>query len=64
MENTPCFYTSLLLTYKETVEHGLNFLQPPPDLIDGEEEYKVEAILGHCEMLRVVYKKTPEDYCH
>ena len=43
----PVFHASLLTTYKETPEHGPNFLQPPPDLIDGEEEYEVEAVLGH-----------------
>ena len=43
----PVFHTSLLTTYKETLEHGPNFLRPPPDLIDGKEEYEVEAILGH-----------------
>ena len=41
------FHASLLTTYKETVEHGPNFLQPPPDLIDGEEEYKVKVVIGH-----------------
>ena len=35
------------MTYKETTEHGPNFIQPPPDLIDGEEEYKVEVVIGH-----------------
>ena len=35
------------MTYKEMMEHGPNFLRPPPDLIDGEEEYEVEAILRH-----------------
>ena len=25
--------------------HGPNFTRPPPDLIDGEEEYKIEKIL-------------------
>ena len=43
----PVFHASLLTTYKETAEHGPNFLQPPPDLIDGKEEYEVEAVLGH-----------------
>ena len=43
----PVFHASLLTTYKETSEHGPNFLRPPPDLIDGEEEYEVKAILGH-----------------
>ena len=26
-------------------EHGENFMEPPPDLIDGEPEWKVEQIL-------------------
>jgi hypothetical protein len=26
-------------------KHGLNFLEPPPDLINGEEEWEVEEIL-------------------
>ena len=43
----PVFHASLLTTYKEMSEHGPNFLQPPLDLIDSEEEYKVEAVLGH-----------------
>ena len=43
----PVFHTSLLTSYKEMSEHRPNFLQPPPDRIDGEEEYKVEAVLGH-----------------
>ena len=43
----PVFHASLLTTYKETSEHGPNFLRPPLDLIDGEEEYEVEAVLGH-----------------
>ena len=43
----PIFHTSLLMTYKDTVEHGPNFLQPLLDLINGEEEYKVEAVIGH-----------------
>ena len=44
----PIFHASLLITYKETLEHGPNFLRPPLNLIDREEEHKVEAILGHC----------------
>ena len=43
----PVFHASLLTTYKETPEHGPNFLRLPPDLIDGKEEYEVEAVLGH-----------------
>jgi Chromo (CHRromatin Organisation MOdifier) domain len=40
------FHASLLMPYKETEKHGPNFLEPPPDLIDGEEEWEVEEILG------------------
>ena len=29
------------------MEHGPNFFQLPLDLIDREEEYKVEAVIGH-----------------
>jgi hypothetical protein len=39
------FYTSLLSPSKETEEHGPNFEELPPDLIDKEHEYKVEQIL-------------------
>src|SRR5712671_5341057 len=40
------FHALLLTPYKETVEHGKNFLKPPPDIIEGEEEWEVEQILG------------------
>src|SRR6266850_1475565 len=41
------FHTSLLSPYHETQAHSPNFSRPPPDLIDGEEEYKVEWIATH-----------------
>src|SRR5882672_1133541 len=40
------FHASLLTPYKETNKHGTNFLEPPPELIEGEEEWEVEQILG------------------
>ena len=40
------FHASLLLPYVETEEHGRNFEEPPPELIDGEPEWEVEQILG------------------
>lgn len=43
----PVFHASLLTPNIETEEYGPAFSQPPPDLIDGEEEYEVEAILCH-----------------
>jgi len=41
------FHASLLLPYKESATHGPNYTQPPPDLIEDEEEYEVEAIINH-----------------
>ena len=43
----PIFHASLLLPYKETEQHGPNFIRPPPDVIGGEEQYEVEAIRDH-----------------
>jgi hypothetical protein len=40
------FHGTLLLPYVETVEHGRNFEELPLELIENEEEYKVEEILG------------------
>jgi hypothetical protein len=36
------FHANLLTPYKETELHGPNFTRLPPDLINGEEEYKVK----------------------
>lgn len=47
MENPPGITHLSLMPYKENDIHGPNFPQPPPDLINGEEEYKVEQILKH-----------------
>ena len=41
------FHTSLLMPYRENDTHGPNYAMPPPDVIEGEEEYEVEAIVGH-----------------
>jgi len=41
------FHASLLTLYKETPKHGLNFLEPPPDIIDNTPEWEVETILKH-----------------
>jgi hypothetical protein len=40
------FHVDLLTPYHETKEHGANYTQPPPELIDGEEEYEVEEIIN------------------
>ena len=39
------FHASLLTPYHETEAHGVNHLEPPPNVIEGEEEYEVEKIL-------------------
>jgi hypothetical protein len=39
------FHASLLTPYKETEQHGPNFLEPPPEIIEGEPEWEVERIL-------------------
>ena len=41
----PVFHVDLLTPYRETAFHGDNYMRPPPDLINDEEEYKVEKIL-------------------
>src|SRR6266478_2266199 len=41
------FHASLLNPYHETTAHGPNFTHPPPDLIEGEEEFEVERIIAH-----------------
>jgi len=39
------FHIDLLTLYRETELHGANYSRPPPDLVDDQEEYKVEKIL-------------------
>ena len=41
------FHIDLLIPYKETSEYGVVYTTPPPELIDGEEEYEVEEIINH-----------------
>jgi hypothetical protein len=41
------FHAGLLTPYEETRVHGPNFLQPPPDILDGEPEWEVERIMHH-----------------
>src|SRR5258708_5234596 len=41
------FHASLLSPYRETDTHGPNYSRPPPDLIEGEEEYEVERVINH-----------------
>jgi len=41
------FHATLLSPYTETEVHGPNHMKPTPDLVEGEEEYEVEAIIAH-----------------
>ena len=41
------FHASLLSAYHETTEKGLSTMPPPPEIIEGELEYEVEAIVNH-----------------
>ena len=40
------FHASLLTPYRETTAYGINYPEPPPELIEGEEEYVVDRILN------------------
>ena len=44
------FHANLIMPYKETTINGPKYSQPPPDLIDGEEEFEVEQILDMKQM--------------
>jgi hypothetical protein len=41
------FHAALLRLYKENEVYGDNFVEPPPELEEGEEVYEVETILNH-----------------
>src|SRR6266511_1447867 len=36
------FHVALLMPYKENGIHGPNFPHPPPDLVEGQEEWEIE----------------------
>ena len=38
------FHVDLLMPYKETEAYGTPYTRPPPDLVEGEEEYEIESI--------------------
>lgn len=43
----PTFHASELTPFTEMLVHGPNCSEPPPDLIDGEEEHEIDTILTH-----------------
>jgi hypothetical protein len=42
------FHIDLLIPFTEMQAYGETHPHPPPELIDGEEEYEVEEILNDC----------------
>ena len=40
------FHAAILHPYKETAIHGPNFPEPPPDLVEGQEEWEVDNVLA------------------
>ena len=43
----PVFTVDRLTHFRENDIHRPNYTEPPPDLVDGENEYEIEAILKH-----------------
>ena len=39
------FHINLLIPHRQTEAYGETYHQPPPKLIDGEEEYEIEEII-------------------
>ena len=39
------FHVDLLIPHRQTEAYGETYRQPPPELIDGEEEYEIEEII-------------------
>jgi hypothetical protein len=61
------FHVDLLTPYIETEFHSPNYTRPPPDLVQGEEEYKVKKVLnsrqhgrGHKVQYLVKWKGYPD----
>ena len=43
----PVFTVDRLTCFQENEIHGPNYTEPPPDLVDSENEYEIEAVLKH-----------------
>ena len=42
------FHASLLSPFRHTAQRGRDFPRPPPEMVEGEAEFEVEAIKNHC----------------
>jgi Chromo (CHRromatin Organisation MOdifier) domain len=40
------FHAKLLTPYRQTDKYGSNFLEPPPELLEGKPEWEVKEIMG------------------
>src|SRR6266403_1042734 len=49
------FHAALLTPYKKTEEHGPNYHEPPPDVIEGKPEWEVEQIVRARRSRRLQY---------
>jgi hypothetical protein len=43
----PVFHAGLLTPYRQNDEHGPNYIPESLELVDREEEFEVEATIGH-----------------
>jgi len=43
----PNFHATELSSFRENDVHGPNFTDPPPNVIDNQEEFEVETIRAH-----------------
>ena len=43
----PVFHATLLTPYRENDTHGPNYSFPPPEIVGDNDEWEVEAIVGH-----------------
>ena len=41
------FHATLLSRYKRILVHGPAYAEPPPEIVNGEEEWEPEAIIKH-----------------
>jgi len=45
MKIHPTFHVDLLSPFVETASHGPNYMRPPPEIIEGEEEWEIDKVL-------------------
>jgi hypothetical protein len=53
------FHATLLIPYTKMAIHGPNYVEPPPDIIEGEPEWEVEQILD----TRIFGQTKKQQYC-